>query len=39
MIGYQASSRGGTVYVETRGDRVLLEGEGVIFATGELATD
>jgi PhzF family phenazine biosynthesis protein len=39
MVGYQASSRGGTVYVETRGDRVLLEGEGVIFATGELATD
>ena len=39
MVGYQASSRGGTVYVETRGDRVLLEGEGVVFATGELTTD
>jgi len=39
MIGYQASSRGGTVYVEVRGDRVMLEGEGVVFATGELSTD
>jgi predicted PhzF superfamily epimerase YddE/YHI9 len=39
MIGYQASTRGGTIYVETRGDRVLLEGEGIIFATGELTTD
>jgi predicted PhzF superfamily epimerase YddE/YHI9 len=37
MVGYQASTRGGMVRVETRGDRVLLGGEGVIVATGELA--
>ena len=36
MVGFQASARGGTVYVERRGDRVLLGGEGVIFASGEI---
>ncbi len=36
MIGYQASARGGTVQVEVQGERVLLGGEGVIFAEGEL---
>lgn len=37
MVGYQASARGGVVGVELRGDRVVLRGEGVIFATGEIA--
>lgn len=37
MVGYQASARGGTVHVEVRGARVLLGGEGVIFAAGEIA--
>lgn len=36
MIGYQASARGGIVHVEVRGERVMLGGEGVIFAEGEL---
>jgi predicted PhzF superfamily epimerase YddE/YHI9 len=38
MVGFQASSRGGTVYVEVRGDRVMLGGDGVVFATGEMTT-
>jgi len=37
MVGYQASARGGIVHVEVRGQRVILGGEGVIFAEGELA--
>lgn len=37
MVGYQASARGGTVHVEVRGERVMLGGEGVIFAEGKLA--
>jgi PhzF family phenazine biosynthesis protein len=36
MVGYQASRRGGIVGVEVLGDRVILGGEGVIFATGEI---
>lgn len=36
LVGYQASSRGGVVHVEVRGDRVILGGEGVIVAQGEL---
>jgi PhzF family phenazine biosynthesis protein len=36
MIGFQASRRGGTVYVELRGERVTLGGQGVIVAAGEL---
>lgn len=36
MTGYQASARGGVVHVELRGDRVLLGGEGVIVAEGNL---
>lgn len=36
MTGYQASARGGIVHVEVRGERVLLGGEGVIVAQGEL---
>lgn len=36
LIGYQASPRGGIVYVEVRGERVQLGGEGVIVAEGEL---
>ena len=36
MVGYQASARGGTVQVEVRGDRVILCGEAVIVAQGEL---
>ncbi len=37
LVGYQASARGGGVQVEVRGDRVLLGGEGVIVAEGQLA--
>jgi len=37
MVGYQASTRGGIVHVEVRGQRVIPGGEGVIFAEGELA--
>lgn len=36
MVGYQASARGGVVQVELRGERVLLGGEGVIVAEGDL---
>lgn len=36
MTGYQASQRGGVVHVDLRRERVLLGGEGVIFARGEL---
>ncbi len=36
MVGYQASSRGGIVHVTVRGDRVILGGEAVIVAQGEL---
>jgi predicted PhzF superfamily epimerase YddE/YHI9 len=39
MIGYQASARGGVVSVEVRGQRVILGGEGVIFASGEIADE
>lgn len=37
MVGHQASPRGGVVQVELRGERVMLGGEGVIFARGYLA--
>jgi predicted PhzF superfamily epimerase YddE/YHI9 len=37
MVGYQVSSRGGTVQVEVRGGRVMLGGEGVVFARGSIA--
>jgi PhzF family phenazine biosynthesis protein len=36
MMGYQASSRGGYVRVEVRGDRVLLAGQAVTTMRGEL---
>ncbi len=36
MVGYQASKRGGTVEVDVRGDRVILSGQAVIVAQGEL---
>jgi len=36
MTGFQASRRGGIVNVELRGDRVILGGEAVIVAHGEL---
>jgi PhzF family phenazine biosynthesis protein len=36
MIGYQASARGGAVNVEVRGERVILGGNAVIAAAGEL---
>lgn len=39
MVGQQASRRGGTVHVEDRGERVLLGGEGVIVARGEITAD
>lgn len=37
MVGYQASARGGIVHVEVREQRVILGGEAVIFASGEIA--
>ena len=40
MVGHQVSARSGIIFVEVRGDRVMLGGEGVIFASGEmLATE
>ena len=36
LVGFQASRRGGVVHVELRGDRVMLGGETVIVAQGEL---
>lgn len=36
LVGYQASARGGVVYVERRGPRVTLGGEAVLVARGEL---
>lgn len=36
MTGYQFSARGGIVQVELRGERVILGGQGVIVAIGEL---
>jgi PhzF family phenazine biosynthesis protein len=36
LKGYQASARGGVVQVEVRGERVLLGGQGVLVAKGEL---
>ena len=36
MVGYQASARIGVVSMEVRGERVMLGGEGVIFASGEI---
>lgn len=39
MVGRQASPRGGTVYVEVRGERVILGGDGVVFASGELTAE
>jgi len=36
LRGFQASPRGGTVVVELRGDRVLLSGQAVTVAAGEL---
>lgn len=37
MVGHQVSARSGIIFVEVRGDRVMLGGEGVIFASGEFA--
>ncbi len=36
MVGYQASARGGVVGVTLRGDRVILSGQAVTVARGEL---
>jgi len=36
MTAYQASARGGVVHVEVRGERVLLGGDAVVFATGQI---
>ncbi|MFC1896103.1 PhzF family phenazine biosynthesis protein [Thermodesulfobacteriota bacterium] len=36
LVGYQASSRGGTVRVRVTGDRVLLKGQAVTVVRGEL---
>jgi len=37
MVGQQVSARGGIVHVEVHGQRIILGGEGVIFATGEIS--
>jgi len=37
LVGYQASARGGVVSIELRDDRVIIGGEGIIFATGGIA--
>jgi len=39
MIGCQASRRGGIVHVELRGNRVILGGEAIIVARGELLVE
>jgi predicted PhzF superfamily epimerase YddE/YHI9 len=36
LTGYQASARGGTVRVETRGERVMLGGKARTVVRGEL---
>lgn len=36
MVGYQASNRGGTVYVTVKGDRVLLGGKAITMMRGML---
>jgi predicted PhzF superfamily epimerase YddE/YHI9 len=36
MGGHQVSARSGIIFVEVGGDRVMLGGEGVIFASGEM---
>ena len=36
LVGYQASARGGTVYCEVAGDRVLLKGNAVTVLEGRL---
>ncbi len=38
VVGYQASARGGTVGVDTRGDRVELSGQAVTVLRGRLTT-
>ena len=38
MLGFQASSRGGAVHVEFRGERVMLGGRGVVFARGNITS-
>jgi predicted PhzF superfamily epimerase YddE/YHI9 len=38
MTAYQASSRGGVVQVELRGDRIMLGGKGIIFARGDISS-
>jgi PhzF family phenazine biosynthesis protein len=36
MTAYQASARGGVIRVEVRGERVILGGDAVVFATGQI---
>jgi predicted PhzF superfamily epimerase YddE/YHI9 len=36
LIGFQASTRGGTVQVKVQGDRVILGGQAVLVMKGEL---
>jgi predicted PhzF superfamily epimerase YddE/YHI9 len=36
LVGYQASARGGTVYIQLRGDRVDLGGHAVTISEGEI---
>jgi PhzF family phenazine biosynthesis protein len=39
LVGFQASRRGGIVHVEIRGERVILGGEAVLVAQGDLLVD
>ncbi|MFT4147209.1 MAG: PhzF family phenazine biosynthesis protein [Micrococcaceae bacterium] len=36
LVGYQASARGGVLYGEVQGDRVLLGGEAVLYSSAEI---
>jgi predicted PhzF superfamily epimerase YddE/YHI9 len=36
LVAYQASARGGVIHIEVAGDRVLLGGQAVVVAKGEL---
>lgn len=36
LVAYQASARGGVIHVEVTGDRVLLGGQAIVVAKGEL---
>jgi hypothetical protein len=35
-VCHQASRRGGLLWCETRGDRVIMAGDSIVYAAGEL---